>query len=229
MRYSIIHDAFWVCYLYAVFISLLQFKIGGFSSTNAILNMMLSILVLTVFVAFTGLVIYLGVKYRHKVDKIPKKYSFLMMEPSAHPFEMPLRYIRKLLFCLGLLLPDVQTQGMALLATNILFLCFFGCYKPAKSPLTNKIVIVLELGLILLISLFLAYDKTVDKTIATQQGYAIAMVTVAVIIILIALVWSFYRLMLVIKETETWKKIYAKCTENTDPEYLKEQQRKRDL
>ena len=79
MRYSIIHDAFWVCYLYAVFISLLQFKMGDFSSTNAILNMMLSILVLTVFVAFTGLVIYLGVKYRHKVDKIPKKYSFLMM------------------------------------------------------------------------------------------------------------------------------------------------------
>ena len=91
---------------------------------------------------------------------------------------MPLRYIRKLLFCLSLLLPDVQTQGMALLATNVLFLCFFGCYKPAKSPLTNKIVIILELGLILLISLFLAYDKTVDKNITTQQGYAIAMVTV---------------------------------------------------
>ena len=31
MRYGIIHDAFWVCYLYAVFISLLQFKMGNFS------------------------------------------------------------------------------------------------------------------------------------------------------------------------------------------------------
>ena len=30
MRYGIIFDAFWVSYLYAVFISLLQFKIGKF-------------------------------------------------------------------------------------------------------------------------------------------------------------------------------------------------------
>ena len=88
---------------------------------------------------------------------------------------------------------------MALIAINILFICFFGCYKPAKSPLTNKIVAILELGLIILISLFLAYDKTVDKSITTQQGYAIAMVVVAIIIILIALVWSCYRLILVIR------------------------------
>ena len=65
------------------------------------------------------------------------------MEPSAHPLEIPLRYIRKFMICLSLLLTDIQTQGMALLATSILFLCFFACYKPAKSPLTNKVVILL--------------------------------------------------------------------------------------
>ena len=66
MRYGIIHDAFWVCYLYAVFISLLQFKMGDFSSTNGILNMMLAIITFIIFAAFTVLVVYLGVKYRQK-------------------------------------------------------------------------------------------------------------------------------------------------------------------
>lgn len=64
MRYSIIHDAFWVCYPYAVFMAALQFKVGDFSSTNAILNMMLAIVVFVIFVAFTCIMIYLGVKYR---------------------------------------------------------------------------------------------------------------------------------------------------------------------
>ena len=46
---------------------------------------------------------------------------------------------------------------------------------------------------------------------------------------IIVLLWAIYRLVLVIRQTETWKAIYNKCTQNTDPEYLKEQQRKRDL
>jgi hypothetical protein len=84
MRYTIIHDAFWVCYLYAVFISVLQFKIGGFSSTNAIMNMILAIITFMVFLAFTGIMVYLGVKYRKTPEKVPKKYAFLMLEPSSH-------------------------------------------------------------------------------------------------------------------------------------------------
>ena len=79
MRYGIIHDAFWICYLYAVFISLLQFKMGNFSSTNGILNMMLAIITFLLFFVFTVIVVYLGVKYRAKPEKIPKKYAFLMM------------------------------------------------------------------------------------------------------------------------------------------------------
>lgn len=64
MRYGVVHDAFWVCYLYAVFISMLQFKMGDFSSTNAILNMMLAISTFILFFAFTIIMFYLGLKYR---------------------------------------------------------------------------------------------------------------------------------------------------------------------
>ena len=42
-------------------------------------------------------------------------------------------------------------------------------------------------------------------------------------------IWLVYRAMLMIRETETWKKVYKKCTENKDPEYLREEQKKRDL
>ena len=61
------------------------------------------------------------------------------------------------------------------------------------------------------------------------MGFAYALVVVQSLMILIVLVWVVYRLALVIRETDTWKAIYAKLTENKDPEYLKEQQRRRDL
>ena len=70
-----------------------------------------------------------------------------------------MRFIRKLFFCLALLFGDVQSQGAILLAVNVLFLSFYGCYKPAKSSLTNKVVLLLELGLIVLIGLFMGYDR----------------------------------------------------------------------
>ena len=89
-----------------------------------------------------------------------------------------MRYARKLIFCLGLLLTTVQTQGLVLLASNILFLSFYACYRPAKAPLTNKICIALEIGLILLISLFISYDKLNTKDISAQLGFSIAMIVV---------------------------------------------------
>lgn len=93
---------------------------------------------------------------------------------------------------------SLQSQAMLLLANSIVFLCFFGCYKPAKAPLTNKVVFLLELGFILLVGLFIAYDKVVDKNINTQLGFSIALVVVEVLMILLAIVWSFYRLMMLI-------------------------------
>lgn len=55
------------------------------------------------------------------------------------------------------------------------------------------------------------------------------MMIVQGLLILTVFIWSVYRLSLIIKESQTWKKISSKMYENTDPEYLKEQQRKRDL
>ncbi len=134
---------------------------------------------------------------------------------------MPMRYLRKLLFCLGLMMPGVSTQGMVLLSANVMFLSFYGCYKPANSPVTNKVVLLIEVGLMLLICLFIGYDKMEVKSVSTQLGFSVALVVVEALLIVVVLVWAIYRLWLVIRETETWKAIYAKVTENKDPEYLK--------
>lgn len=73
----------------------------------------------------------------------------------------------------------------------------------------------------LLICLFIGYDKMEVKNVSTQLGFSVALVVVEALLIVIVLVWAIYRLWLVIRETETWKAIYAKVTENKDPEYLK--------
>ena len=79
MKYSIIHDAFWVCYLYAMFISMLQFKIGSFSGSANLLNMLLAISTFLIFLGFTLYIFRLGYKYRKEPEKIPKKFAFLML------------------------------------------------------------------------------------------------------------------------------------------------------
>ena len=47
--------------------------------------------------------------------------------------------------------------------------------------------------------------------------------------IVIILFWVIVRGIFMIKESETWDKIYKRMTENRDPEYLRQMQHKRDL
>lgn len=142
VKYGLIHDAFWVTYLYAMFISMLQFKMGSFATTMGIVNMMLSIITFLLMLIFTIFMFYIGYKYRKEPEeKIPKKYSFLALEPSTFPLEMPMRYARKFLLALALLLGSLQSQAVLMIMINLVFLSFYACYKPAKSVMTNRICI----------------------------------------------------------------------------------------
>ena len=151
-----------------------------------------------------------------------------MLEPSF-TLEMPLRYLRKTIFAAALLLPSLQSQAVAILAINIVFLFIFFFYQPSKNRITNYVCLSVEILLIILTGLFIAYDKILLKSIERQVGFSIGMLIVEASIVLILIVWSIYRLVLVIKDTETWQKIHAKVTEDKSPEFLREQQRKRDL
>lgn len=43
--------------------------------------------------------IYLSISYRKEMDLVPVKYKFIVGDESFLPFQIPLRYVRKLFFC----------------------------------------------------------------------------------------------------------------------------------
>lgn len=65
------------------------------------------------------------------------------MEPAAFPMELPLRYLRKLLICVALLIPHADTQCLLLIVFNLIFFLYLLCFMPAKSTLTNVINIII--------------------------------------------------------------------------------------
>jgi hypothetical protein len=93
---------------------------------------------------------YLGYKYKAPDCKIPQKYSFLVLEASTFPFEMPLRLARKFLLALALLLGSLQTQVISMMTVNLVFFLFYLCYRPAKSQVTNTICMIVEAGYIII-------------------------------------------------------------------------------
>lgn len=56
---------------------------------------------------------------------------------------MPVRFLRKFLFVVALLLPAVQSQLVLLLAVNISFFIMLACYRPSKIPLTHYLCLLL--------------------------------------------------------------------------------------
>lgn len=129
MRFMIINDAFWFTYIYAFFIAILQFTQASFDGTWHIVNFSLALIVALSFVVYTIVVSYFGYKFKSK--KPPSKFAFLYMEPSAFPMELPLRYIRKMLFCFFLLLPSVDSQCISIIVLSSIFLMYIGCYMPS--------------------------------------------------------------------------------------------------
>ena len=73
------------------------------------------------------------------------------------------------------------------------------------------------------------YDKLEQKSLEEQVGFSITMIIIIGIMLVAICIWVVYRGVMIIRTTYSWAYVYKKLTENTDPEYLKEQQRKKDL
>jgi hypothetical protein len=56
---------------------------------------------------------------------------------------MPLRHIRKLLFCIFLVIPSVETQIISMIGANFMVLGYYLFFKPAKSRVTNWVNILI--------------------------------------------------------------------------------------
>ena len=61
---------------------------------------------------------------------------------------MPLRHIRKLLFCIFLAIGKIEATLITIIGANFMLLCFYLFFKPAKSRFSNWINILIELSYI---------------------------------------------------------------------------------
>lgn len=163
-------------------------------------------------------VVYLSLKYRNDVTKIPKKHKFILGEDSHIPFEIALRHIRKLLFCIFLAIGKIETQVMAIMAANFLVLSYYLFYKPSKSRVSNWINILIELSYIgmeiTLLSFVNQVSPNTDQKLnlgKIMMGFAIS----ALLLIVIWLVWQFLLFLYdfkfvrdIIEETKLANQIY---------------------
>ena len=125
-------------FLYAVFFAMYQFKNVSFGGPVLIANFVFAILVLIIYSLFTFYILKLGKQYKDtKAEDIPRKFRFIVPEASTFPMEIPLRYLRKILLCLALAMPAFEAQVVIMMMVNFVFLCYYMCYMPATSKITN--------------------------------------------------------------------------------------------
>lgn len=82
VKYGLLLDVCWAVYPFAILIALLQFKMATMSNTSTTINMTLSGFTFIVLNCVAGYLLYLAYKYNKNPEKVPKKFNFMMIEPS---------------------------------------------------------------------------------------------------------------------------------------------------
>jgi hypothetical protein len=68
IKYSIINDAFWLTFTYAMFFAMFQFRYTATSSLWQTINLLFAALTIAIFISYTLFMMYLGQKYRKDVS-----------------------------------------------------------------------------------------------------------------------------------------------------------------
>lgn len=63
-RLHVLHDVFWVTFIYTLFFALYQIKVVSFSTAKDIVNFFFAMVVLIVYVGVAGYILKLGNKYK---------------------------------------------------------------------------------------------------------------------------------------------------------------------
>jgi len=98
------------------------------------------------------------------MDKVPTKYNFILGDDSFIPYQMPLRYIRKFLFCIFIVIGIIELQIIGLIASNFMVFAFYAFYKPSKSKFNNYVNILIEMSYIGLEVTILLFVNSVGLT-----------------------------------------------------------------
>lgn len=85
LKYSLLNDAVWFIYLYAMFMAMLQFGQASVKTSYDTANIVIAVFVFIFLLAYTVGIVYLGNKFKDPLVKIPRKWNFFKMEPSQFP------------------------------------------------------------------------------------------------------------------------------------------------
>jgi hypothetical protein len=196
IRFGAIQECLWFCYISFVFFGLWQLKNLTVVGSWCYANILVSIVCWLACMMVTAWVIYLSLRYKDDVTKVPKKHAFILGEESHIPFEMPLRHVRKLLFCIFLVIYSIETQIIAMIGSNCLVLAYYLFYKPAKSRFSNWINILIELCYIALEVCILLYNNELSPTTALKSTYGTGMMALSVSALMLVVIWLVWQFLL---------------------------------
>jgi hypothetical protein len=145
------------------------------------------------------MITYIGTKYRHRLDKIPKKFEFLVYEESQFPMEIPMRGLFKLVVGFILITGDASVQLILLMVFNLVYLIYTVCYAPSKNKITNMLNIFLMVAFIVCEIVLFIYN-TSNKHTDYQNVISYVMLGLMGLMIITVLVWIIYRLIVFVRQ-----------------------------
>ncbi len=127
---------------------------------------------------------------------MPSKYKFILGDDSFIPYQMPLRYIRKLFFCIFICLAMIELQVIGLIASNFMVFAFYLYFKPSKSKFNNYINILIEMCYIALEVTILIFMNSVGLSTDEKLSYGTIMLGLSIAALFLALIWMLWQFML---------------------------------
>jgi hypothetical protein len=130
------------------------------------------------------------------MDQVPIKYNFILGDESFLPFQMPLRYVRKVFFAIFIVIGIIELQLIGLIASNFIVLAFYGLYKPSKSKFSNYVNILIELVYIGLEVTILLFTNSVSLSTKEKLSFGTTMIGLSLAALFLALLWMIWQFLL---------------------------------
>lgn len=203
-KYGAVNEFIWFSFMTFGFFSMFQMKDLKATEPWMYGNLVLSFLCFVIFLSFPVFTIWKALKYRKDMSKLPKKFAFLQGDQSFIPYQIPLRYFRKLLLCCFLVIGTIEIQVPCMIASNFLMLAFYLFFKPSKSSFTNWINILVEVCYLGLEIMLMIFANDTGMSTDMKLTYGKGMIGFALVAILLALIWTVWQFLLFLYE---WKLI----------------------
>ena len=196
IRFGAVNECLWFCFISFVFFGWWQLRELNTPYDWSYANIALSFLCWIVCLLLVVWVIYLAISHKDDMERVPRKYAFVLGADSHIPFEMPLRMIRKVLFCVFLAIGSIEMQVVGMVGANFMVFSYYLFYQPAKSRFTNWVNVFIELCYIGLEITIMLYVNQVDLSTDDKLVYGKAMIGLAVSALLLLVIWLVWQFLL---------------------------------